>query len=79
MLELGCGTGLLGCVISHVCSHVTLTDHHSAVVDTAEHTVQANSVLNAEVGVLDWNVGLEEGRYADIDIIVAAGVLFYTL
>ena len=72
VLELGCGVGLLGCVISHLCDQITLTDYHEAVIDSARHTIDINNVSNAEVSALDWTESRGRGE-EELDLIVAAG------
>ncbi|KAL5255112.1 hypothetical protein ACHWQZ_G014522 [Mnemiopsis leidyi] len=74
VLELGCGVGLLGCVISHLCDKITLTDYHNSVLKAAQHTLDVNSVSNGNVSVLDWSRSCVEDD--NLDIVVAADVVF---
>ena len=73
MIELGCGVGLLGCVISHLCDQITLTDYHESVLKAAQHTLEVNSVSNGTVSVLDWSDSCDEED--SVDILVAAGTV----
>lgn len=76
-MELGCGVGLLGCVISRFCSHITLSDHHESVLSAAQHTLQINCVENGKVVPLDWTTrGPVEEEY---DVTIAAGMINYFL
>lgn len=77
MIELGSGVGLLGCVMSGMCDSVTLTDHHSSVLQAASHTAAVNHLQNVGVRQLDWTkeCSVEPDDY---DIVVAAGKNFRT-
>jgi len=74
VLELGCGVGLLGGVISHMCEQVTLTDHHQSVLIAAQHTLDINNIDNGNVSALDWTrIGDVED---EVEVVVAADVVF---
>ena len=73
VIELGCGVGLLGCVISHLCDQITLTDYHESVLKAARHTLEVNSVSNGTVSALDWSNSC--GEEDSVDIVVAAGTV----
>ncbi|WFD19571.1 hypothetical protein MCAP1_001805 [Malassezia caprae] len=60
ILELGAGTGLVGLALAQGLTaqrsnvHVTLTDHHAAVLDNLAHNAAVNAVHGVEVRRLDW-------------------------
>eukprot|EP00116_Pleurobrachia_bachei_P012011 sb/3472273/ len=70
VVELGCGVGLLGASLSSFSSHVTMTDHHSSVLESARRTVEVNKLGNVNVVGLDWRNPTD---LEDCDIVVAAG------
>ncbi len=60
VLDLGCGTGVIGAVASSLApqGHVTLVDCNVAAVTCAERTLAANGVSNAEARLADGVIGL---------------------
>jgi 16S rRNA (guanine1207-N2)-methyltransferase len=60
VLDLGCGTGVIGAVASRLApqGHVTLVDCNVAAVACAERTLAANGIASAEVRLADGVVGL---------------------
>jgi len=60
VLDLGCGTGLVGAVASTLApqGYVTLVDCNVAAVACGERTLAANGIINAEVRLADGVVGL---------------------
>ena len=70
VVELGCGVGLLGASLAPYSSHVTMTDHHSSVLDSARTTVEVNKLRNVDVVGLDWRNPTD---LVECDIVVAAG------
>lgn len=55
VLDLGCGSGVIGLVAARLCSqgHVTLVDASSMAVEAARRTLALNGVTNAEVLLSD--------------------------
>jgi 16S rRNA (guanine1207-N2)-methyltransferase len=55
VLDLGCGTGLMGLAAARMApeGHVTLVDVNVAAVGCAQRTMEVNKVLNAEVQLAD--------------------------
>ena len=70
VVELGCGVGLLGASLAPFSTHVTMTDHHSSVLESAKRTVEVNKLGNVDVVGLDWR---NPEDLEDCDIAVAAG------
>lgn len=60
VLDLGCGTGVIGAVASRLVprGHVTLVDCNVAAVACAERTLAANGIASAEVRLADAVTGL---------------------
>jgi len=60
VLDLGCGTGVIGAVAGVLASrgHVRLVDCNVAAVACAERTLAANGVANGEVRLADGVAGL---------------------
>lgn len=60
VLELGAGTGLVGLTLAQwlvaqeAGAHVTLTDHHAAVLENLAHNAAVNAVPGVYVRRLDW-------------------------
>jgi len=65
VLDLGCGTGIIGVVASILApqGHVTLVDCHVAAVTCAERTLAANGIANAEVQLADGVTGLPSASF----------------
>ncbi len=65
VLDLGCGTGIIGAVASTLAprGHVTLVDCNVAAVACAERTLAANGVANAEVRLADGVAGLPPASF----------------
>ena len=70
VLDLGCGTGLIGAVASSLApqGHVTLVDCYVAAVTCAERTLVANGVTNGEVRLAD---GVIELSPASFDLVLS--------
>lgn len=62
VLDLGCGTGLIGLAAARLAAEgrVTLVDAHVAAVACARQTLAANEVANADVQLADGAVAVEE-------------------
>ncbi len=60
VLDLGCGTGVIGAVAARLTSqgHVTLVDCNVTVLTCAQRTLAANGLANAEVRLGDGVTGL---------------------
>jgi 16S rRNA (guanine1207-N2)-methyltransferase len=65
VLDLGCGTGVVGAVAGVLASQgrVTLVDCNVAAVACAERTLAANSVANAEARLADGVAGLPPASF----------------
>jgi len=65
VLDLGCGTGVIGAVVSVLAprGHVTLVDCNIAATACAERTLTANGVANAEVRLTDGVEGLAPASF----------------
>jgi 16S rRNA (guanine1207-N2)-methyltransferase len=65
VLDLGCGTGVIGAVASGLAprGHVTLVDCNVAAVACAERTLATNGVVNAEVRLGDGVAGLPPASF----------------
>jgi len=65
VLDLGCGTGVIGAVASSLApqGHVTLVDCNVAAVTCAERTLAANGVSNAEARLADGVIGLSPASF----------------
>lgn len=61
VLDLGCGTGIVGAVSGLLAprGHTTLVDSNLVAVTCARRTLEANDVANAEVRLADGVEGLE--------------------
>jgi 16S rRNA (guanine1207-N2)-methyltransferase len=65
VLDLGCGTGVIGAVagvLAHQ-GHVTLVDCNVAAVACAERTLAANGLANADVRLADGVIGLSPASF----------------
>ena len=82
VLELGCGTGLVGIVtaMTTAAAAVTLTDFDPTVLEVAAANLALNVPHNADHSVkkLDWfNIASEsEGWIGAVDMIVASDVVY---
>ncbi len=65
VLDLGCGTGVLGAVAGLLApeGHATLVDCNLAAVACARRTLEANGVTNAEVHLADGVEGLAQASF----------------
>jgi 16S rRNA (guanine1207-N2)-methyltransferase len=65
VLDLGCGTGVIGAVASRLASRgrVTLVDCNVAATACAERTLAANAIANAEVRLADGVEGLAPASF----------------
>jgi hypothetical protein len=73
ILEIGCGTGITGIVISKICRNpYTFTDYHASTLEQAQSNASLNSVENANFRFLDMmkDVGIKA------DTIVGADILY---
>jgi len=81
ILELGAGTGLVGLALAQGLTaqganvHVTLTDHHAAVLDNLAHNAAVNAVHGVEVRRLDWQKVYEARGQAQGDYRTTAQTL----
>jgi SAM-dependent methyltransferase len=55
ILELGCGTGLLGLVCTALHSQVTCTDYDEEALNNVKLSAQFNQLSSIETRVLNWN------------------------
>jgi 16S rRNA (guanine1207-N2)-methyltransferase len=69
VLDLGCGTGVIGAVAGRLVlrGHVTLVDCNLVAVTCARRTLEANEVANAEVRLSD---GVEELESTGFDLVL---------
>jgi len=65
MLDLGCGTGVIGALAGLLApeGHVTLVDANLVAAACAERTLEASGVTNGAVGLADGVEGLDRGRF----------------
>lgn len=65
VLDLGCGTGVIGAVAGLLTprGRVTLVDCNVAATACAERTLEANGVANADVQVADGVIGLSPASF----------------
>jgi 16S rRNA (guanine1207-N2)-methyltransferase len=65
VLDLGCGTGVIGALAGLMLpvGEVVLVDSNVVAVDSARRTVEANQVANAEVRLADGVEGLESASF----------------
>ncbi|MDY6876747.1 MAG: methyltransferase [Chloroflexota bacterium] len=65
VLDLGCGTGVIGAVASSLAlqGYVTLVDCNVAAVACAERTLAANGVSNGEARLADGVIGLPPASF----------------
>jgi 16S rRNA (guanine1207-N2)-methyltransferase len=65
VLDLGCGTGVIGAVAGLLAprGYVTLVDCNVAATACAERTLEANSIANADVQVADGVAGLAPASF----------------
>ena len=65
VLDLGCGTGIIGATVARWIpdGHVTLVDCCVPAVSSAERTISENSLGNADVHLSDGVTGLDAGSY----------------
>lgn len=80
VLELGCGTALVGLTISKLLSpkQVTLTDFESSLWPLVRKSIQANEIDNncIKIHSLDWRDTSTFLPYSNFDLIVASDVLY---
>lgn len=60
VLELGCGTGLVGLAALQRGHHVTFTDYEPLSVAVAKHNAEQNGFTQLEARTLDWRDPPEE-------------------
>jgi 16S rRNA (guanine1207-N2)-methyltransferase len=65
VLDLGCGTGVIGAVAARLAvqGHVTLVDCNVAAVACAQQTLAANGLANTQVCLGDGVMGLAPGSF----------------
>ena len=65
VLDLGCGTGIIGAVAARLAprGRITLVDCNVAAVACAERTLATNAVANAEVRLADGVMGLSAASF----------------
>jgi len=65
VLDLGCGTGIIGAVAAQLAprDHVTLVDCNVAAVACTERTLAANGITNAKVRLADGVMGLSPASF----------------
>ncbi|MFO0975376.1 MAG: methyltransferase domain-containing protein [Planctomycetaceae bacterium] len=72
VLELGCGTGLVGLAALQRGHHVTFTDYEPLSVAVARHNAEQNGFSQFEARTLDWREPPEE-RYP---VIIGCDLLY---
>jgi predicted nicotinamide N-methyase len=73
ILELGCGLGLVGIVLTSIGSDVVFTDHDSYALQFTQENFYRNFKRPASVELLDWR---DPGGRQSFDIIVAADIIY---
>lgn len=63
VLDLGCGTGVMGAAAAPEVREAVLVDCNVAAVECARRTLQANRIRNGEVHLADGCVGLEPASF----------------
>ena len=66
ILDLGCGYGVIGIVLSRFCKRVVMTDVNQRAVELAKRNLVLNSVENAEVRLGHLYDPIEEERFHSI-------------
>ncbi|WP_421850841.1 class I SAM-dependent DNA methyltransferase [Oricola sp.] len=78
MLDLGCGTGLSGMTLGHLCDHATGVDLSEKMVDMADERACYDALyVNEAVHFLEEWRDAEGPEFAPFDLIVATDVLPY--
>ncbi|MEO1745478.1 MAG: methyltransferase [Pseudomonadota bacterium] len=78
MLDLGCGTGLVGMMLMEMCDHATGVDISENMVEAADERAAYDDLfVNEAVHFLDEYAKSTDKAHAPFDLIVAADVLPY--
>jgi predicted nicotinamide N-methyase len=73
VLELGCGLGLVGIVVTAIGGEVLFTDYNSHALQFTRENFKRNFKRPASVQLLDWR---DPGNAQSFDIILAAEILY---
>jgi predicted nicotinamide N-methyase len=73
VLELGCGTGLVGLAAAARVCQVTVSDYVPLAVELAVANVRGNGFTHVQGDLLDWRAPKGQMKH---DVIVAADVLY---
>jgi predicted nicotinamide N-methyase len=73
ILELGCGLGLVGIVLTSIGGDVVFTDHDSHALQFTQENFYRNFKRPASVQLLDWR---NPGNAQSFDIVVAADIIY---
>jgi 2-polyprenyl-3-methyl-5-hydroxy-6-metoxy-1,4-benzoquinol methylase len=73
-LEIGCGLGVVGIVVSCFGHDVTMTEADRHALQFARANAQINHCTEAEIIELDWNKALLDGRF---DCIFASEIVYH--
>ena len=78
ILELGCGTGVVGLTLATLGDHVTLTDSESALWPLLRKSIDSNKIPGDRVHIhgLDWRDPSTFLLSEEFDLVVAADVLY---
>ena len=73
ILELGCGLGLVGIVLTSIGGDVLFTDYDSHALQFTQENFYRNFKRPASVQLLDWR---DPGSTQSFDIVVAADIIY---
>ncbi|KAJ3385540.1 hypothetical protein HDU84_002190 [Entophlyctis sp. JEL0112] len=78
VLELGCGTGIVGisAALFGGAEKVTMTDYLPQILQNAEHNMQLNGCNCAQVQKLDWREIDRLKNFGKFDVIIAADICY---
>eukprot|EP00300_Choanocystis_sp_HF-7_P025558 c274_g1_i1.p1 GENE.c274_g1_i1~~c274_g1_i1.p1 ORF type:complete len:302 (+),score=57.91 c274_g1_i1:38-907(+) len=77
VIEVACGLGIPGLVLSRVCPFVTLSDHHLRVIRLLEHNVALNpSAAKVLCSQLDWNAPVPDEMRGRFQTLLVSDALY---